>query len=102
MPRKMPGILCIGEVLWDVFPTERFLGGAPFNVACHLRALGQEVQFASRVGRDTLGDEIIRAVEQRALSLALIERADALPTGVVNVTFLAPDRPQYDIHYPSA
>ena len=39
---EMPSseILCVGEVLWDALPEGLFLGGAPFNVACHLRAAG--------------------------------------------------------------
>lgn len=95
-------ILCIGEVLWDVFPTQRFLGGAPFNVACHLKALGQDVSFASRIGQDALGDEILSAVSTKGIPTTLLQRDPTLPTGVVNVTFPAPDHPQYDIHYPAA
>src|SRR5882672_12493210 len=43
-------ILCFGEVLWDALPEGLFLGGAPFNVACHLRATGARVTMVSRVG----------------------------------------------------
>jgi fructokinase len=53
-------ILCVGEILWDALPDGLFLGGAPFNVASHLRAHNQEVVFASRVGDDRLGHKAIR------------------------------------------
>src|ERR687883_358268 len=49
-------ILCVGEVLWDALPAGLFLGGAPFNVACHLRAAGVPVALMSRVGADHLGE----------------------------------------------
>jgi fructokinase len=98
----MPSLLCIGEVLWDVFPKARHLGGAPFNVACHLKALGRDVAFASRVGRDALGEEILAAVESHEISTQLIQVDAKLPTGVVNVTFPAPESPAYDIVRPSA
>ena len=95
-------ILCIGEVLWDVYPDARHLGGAPFNVACHLRALGREAAFASRVGRDELGEEILRAVKEHDIATKLIECDPALPTGTVIVSFPAPDEPAYDIKHPAA
>src|SRR5437016_3012846 len=95
-------ILCIGEVLWDVYPDARHLGGAPFNVACHLRALGREAAFASRAGRDELGDEILRAVSEHDISARLIQRDPALPTGTVIVSFPAPHEPAYEIKHPAA
>ena len=57
----MPGseVLCVGEVLWDSLPAGLFLGGAPFNVACHLRAAGVPAALVSRVGRDGLGDSVV-------------------------------------------
>ena len=48
-------ILGVGEILWDALPAGLFLGGAPFNVACHLRAAGLPVAMVSRVGADFLG-----------------------------------------------
>ena len=41
-------ILCVGEVVWDALPAALFLGGAPFNVACHLAAAGLPVSLVSR------------------------------------------------------
>jgi len=95
-------ILCIGEVLWDVYPDAKHLGGAPFNVACHLRALGRDAAFASRIGRDALGEEILRAVARHDISTELIQADPALPTGTVLVTFPAPDQPVYEIKHPVA
>lgn len=53
------GLYIFDEVLFDCFPTgEEVLGGAPFNVAWHLQALGDQPSFISRVGRDDYGDRI--------------------------------------------
>ena len=46
--------LSFGEILWDIYPTERFIGGAPFNFAAHLARLGAEVCMLSAVGNAAL------------------------------------------------
>ena len=51
-------ILVIGEILMDIFPEDRRLGGAPFNFAFHLKKFGFPVTFISRIGKDSLGDTI--------------------------------------------
>jgi fructokinase len=56
-------ILSIGEILWDVFPDRRRLGGAPFNFAFHLKMLGLPVRFVSRIGGDEAGRTILRRIE---------------------------------------
>jgi fructokinase len=95
-------ILCVGEILWDALPDGLFLGGAPFNVACHLRALGADVGFVSRVGDDRLGDEALRRLRARGLGADLMQVDDRLPTGFVRVSLDAPDAPDYEIVEPAA
>lgn len=97
-----PQILCIGEVLWDSLPRGLFLGGAPLNVACHLRMLGEDVHMASRIGDDELGRQILRRLEQQGLSADLIQVDTQYPTGIVNVTLERQDQPSYEIVAPSA
>ena len=48
-------ILSFGEILWDVFPTEKKIGGAPFNFAAHAARLGAESYMVSAVGSDENG-----------------------------------------------
>lgn len=55
-------ILSIGEILYDVFPDRRRLGGAPFNFAIHLKRLGFPVRFISKVGDDDTGREILHRI----------------------------------------
>jgi len=95
-------ILCIGEVLWDALPAGLFLGGAPLNVACHLHELGQNARFASRVGDDELGREILRRLQRRGMATDLLQRDDTLPTGFVIVSLDAAGSPAFEIVAPSA
>ena len=78
-------VLCVGEVLWDSLPEGLFLGGAPFNVACHLRATGTPVAMVSRVGADRLGDEALRRAARYGVDVGLIQVDPTLPTGFVRV-----------------
>ena len=93
-PRR---ILCFGEVLWDCLPTGRLPGGAPLNVAYHLKQLGDEPLMISAVGADALGDEMISYLGGRGLSTEFIARHRRLPTGIVTVALSASGQPSYTI-----
>lgn len=87
--KSLPGKPVIfGEVLFDVFPEEgnMVLGGAPFNVAWNLQAMGQAPHLVSRIGRDELGNRILSAMENWGLDLSGIQLDDEVPTGEVRVT----------------
>lgn len=96
------GILCVGEVLWDSLPPGLFLGGAPFNVACDLRALKHRVKMLSRVGDDVLGKEVLRRMRSKGLAVDLIQIDDRLPTGFVQVEVNDQGVPRYTISEPAA
>jgi fructokinase len=95
-------VLCVGEVLWDSLPEGLFLGGAPFNVACHLRATGTAVSMVSRVGNDRLGDEVLRRATRFGVGTDLIQLDDALPTGFVRVHIDEGGNGSYEICEPVA
>lgn len=97
-----PSVLCIGELLWDALPRGLFLGGAPFNVAAHLHALGADVTLASRVGNDVLGDEAVRRVQGRGMSTQLIQRDPQHRTGFVEVDLDVDGVASYTIVEPAA
>lgn len=97
-----PHILCLGEILWDALPQGLFLGGAPFNVACHLHTLGADASFASRVGDDRLGREVRRRLEHRGLGTELLQVDPALPTGFVEVALDPEGVAGYTFDDPSA
>ncbi|GBC60799.1 carbohydrate kinase [Desulfonema ishimotonii] len=90
-------ILTIGEILIDIFPDDSRIGGAPFNFAAHLRALGFPVIFISRIGNDDNGDMLSDAVKKRGFDLKYIQRDDRHATGHVRVTLDEDGLPEFDI-----
>ncbi len=80
-----PKIVCFGEILWDLFPNGKKIGGAPLNVALSLHQLGAEVLFISRIGTDHLGEEILNEVKKYGLSELGLQRDQNFPTGTVSV-----------------
>jgi fructokinase len=95
-------ILCVGEVLWDALPAGLFLGGAPFNAACHLRAAGRAVSMVSRVGSDQLGQEVIRRCPWYGVGTELLQIDQQLPTGLVRATIDEAGNAEYEIVEPAA
>lgn len=95
-------ILCVGEVLWDALPAGLFLGGAPFNVACHLRAAGWRVGMVSRVGNDRLGEEVLRRAEWYGVGTDLIQLDAERPTGLVRATIDEWGNAEYELLEPAA
>src|SRR5690242_11255830 len=93
-----PVIVGIGELLWDMLPGGKQLGGAPANFAYHANALGGEGVVVSRVGDDTLGGEALRRLEALGLSLAYVSVDAAHSTGRVDVRLDARGVPDYVIH----
>jgi fructokinase len=79
-------IVCFGEALWDILPRGIFLGGAPLNVAYHLSYQGLNAVPVSAVGRDFLGDEALRRIEEWKLETRFIARRDLQPTGTVRAS----------------
>jgi len=90
-------VLCFGEVLWDCLPQGRFLGGAPLNVAYHLRKLGIESHIISAVGADEPGDEALEALRQKGIATQFVERSKTRPTGTVQVELDAAGQPRFEI-----
>lgn len=90
-------ILAIGEILFDVFPDYRRLGGAPFNFAFHLKQLGFPVRFVSRVGADHNGKEIRAAVQAFGFNPADLQIDSRHATGTVDVTLNNAGVPTFDI-----
>jgi fructokinase len=94
---KNDPITVFGEVLFDQFPDgANVLGGAPFNVAWHLKAFGQSTQFISRVGTDTLGNQIRAAMQRWGMDVNFLQQDLRFPTGQVQVT-IEQGEPSYAI-----
>lgn len=90
-------VVGLGEVLWDVLPEGKKLGGAPANFAYHAgQFLGSDNTIAiSALGKDALAEETIEALRQHNLN-DLLPRVP-YPTGTVQVTLAEGGIPTYDI-----
>jgi fructokinase len=95
-------IVGLGELLWDLLPAGKQLGGAPANFAYITTLLGDEGIAASRVGSDELGDEAIRRLKQLGVSTSFIQRDSNHPTGKVNVKVDSTGQPSFEICAPVA
>src|ERR1700733_7276175 len=91
-------IVGIGEVLWDLLPAGRQLGGAPANFVCHAHALGAQARLISRVGHDADGQEILSSFRNREIPFETVQVDAQAPTGTVSVKVDAGGHPQYVIH----
>ena len=102
MENKQGYIVCFGEVLWDVYPDGKKLGGAPFNVSAHANKLGLKAHMISKVGNDPYGEEILEAIDAQGISTKYTQLDSTFDTGVVNVLLDENGKPSYDIKNPVA
>ena len=94
--------VCYGEVLWDVFPTHRKIGGAPLNVASRLQSFGINTTMISKVGNDPEGDTLIDYLKSNSVAVDCIQTDLQFPTGEVKVTLDEQGTASYNIEYPAA
>ncbi|MFO7864513.1 MAG: PfkB family carbohydrate kinase [Salinivirgaceae bacterium] len=90
-------IIGIGEVLWDIFPQGKQLGGAPCNFVYHANKLGANALVVSAVGNDENGQEILALLNKKNISEELIQ-VNEHPTGTVEVKLNDQGVPEYVIH----
>jgi fructokinase len=91
-------VVGLGELLWDLFPDGKRLGGAPANFAYHAQALGGRGVVISCVGNDELGKEILASLRETGLDLRHIAVDGEHPTGKVSVKLDDSGRPDFTIH----
>lgn len=89
-------ILSFGEILWDMFPDEKKIGGAPFNFAAHAARLGAESYMVSSVGSDENGTDALAEVEKSGIKRDYIHIDRKYKTGYCAVT-LNDGKPSYDL-----
>lgn len=88
-------IVGMGEVLWDMLPEGKKIGGAPANFAYHVSQYGFDGYVVSAVGDDKLGNEILESFNNRRLNY-LIQRVPYL-TGTVQIELDEAGIPCYEI-----
>ena len=89
-------IISYGEIIWDVYPDRKALGGAPLNFALHASAVGAETAIVSAVGYDGLGDEALGIIGSRGVDTQYVGRSER-PTGRCNVTLDEKKIPSYEL-----
>ncbi len=95
---KPPVVVGLGEVLWDLLPEGRKLGGAPANLIYHARTLGAEAVLVSAVGDDPPGREILDRLLAVGIDCRYVAVDREHPTGTVTVALGPKGIPQFTIH----
>ena len=83
---RFPYPLIVGEVLFDHFPEEKKLGGAPFNVAWNLKGFGLDPLLATRIGDDAEGKDIRDRIHSWQMDASAVQTDGNRPTGRVEIT----------------
>ena len=91
----MKKVVGIGEVLWDILPEGKKLGGAPTNFAYHVTQFGLPGCVVSAIGNDNLGKEVVDIFASTGLHH--ITPVVQYPTGTVVVKLDDAGVPEYDI-----
>src|SRR5688572_22017450 len=102
MRTSLHPVVCYGEVLWDILPTGLLPGGAPMNVAYHLKKLGIDPALISKIGLDPYGERLISSLPSAGLSTEYAYIDYTHPTGLVYANLNDHQEVVYDIVYPSA
>lgn len=95
-------VVGVGEILWDLLPSGKQLGGAPANFAYCSHLLGENAIVLSRVGDDLLGREIREKLTQAAIGDQFLQADPLHPTGVVQVRLDGAGQPTFEIVQPAA
>lgn len=93
----MQNVIGIGELLWDVFPNGKKLGGAPCNFVYHAQKQGAKGFPISAIGNDANGVEILKVLKEKSISSDLIQ-INHKPTSTVDVLLNRMGIPEYRIH----
>ncbi len=94
--------VCFGEVLWDVFPNHKKIGGAPLNVALRMNSLGIDTSVISQIGEDKNGNEIRDYISNSGISVDAVSTTSNYPTGEVQVILNERGSASYEIKHPAA
>ena len=90
-------ILSFGEIIWDVYETEKFIGGAPLNLAAHCRKQGAESFMLSAVGNDDLGKCALEEVKGFNVKTDFVSVNQEKETGKCIVTLNENGVPSYNV-----
>ncbi len=90
-------ILSFGEIIWDIYPNKKCLGGAPLNFAAHASRAGANTFLLSAVGEDELGSEAILMAKNYGVNTEYTSRLSEYPSGRCTVSLSEKGVPSYEI-----
>jgi fructokinase len=93
----MDRITAIGEILFDVYPETKNLGGAPLNFLYHVHKLTSRGNIISRVGFDVLGNKALNFIKNKGIETKYIQVDHLHPTGVTTVNLDENKVPSFNI-----
>jgi len=95
-------VVTFGEVLWDILPSGTVPGGAPMNVAFHLRQLGQNSTIITRIGNDEMGLSLKKYFSDLGVDTHYFQVDNQYETGKVFAKLMPGNEVNYNIVSPSA
>jgi fructokinase len=95
-------VVCYGEILWDILPDQLLPGGAPMNVAYHLKKLGINPAMITRIGKDQHGEKLVELLTQSGITTDYVQLDDHQQTGLVYARLKEHNEMVYDIVQPVA
>jgi len=98
----MKQIVCYGEVLWDMLPTGKKIGGAPLNVALRMQTFGCSIKVISSIGKDTAGNGIVAQMKRYNATTDHLQISQNYATSEVLVTLNDTGSASYEIKMPCA
>ena len=95
-------ITAIGEILFDIYPEYKNLGGAPLNFLYHVYKLTGQGNIISRIGTDVLGKNVVDFLNSSGIYSGYIQEDQKHPTGITNVALDEKKVPTFSIDINSA
>ena len=95
-------VLSVGEVLWDIFPDNELLGGAPLNFSANAARLGNSAALITAVGDDVRGRAARQTIRDLGVDTRFVQITNSAPTGVAVVTSAPGGEPRFEIPRPAA
>lgn len=89
-------LLSFGEILWDVYPDRKYIGGAPLNFAAHFSRHSGDAYMLSALGDDELGRDALNVLRNWGISVNYVSKSEH-PTGRCLVTLDENSLPAYSL-----
>ena len=91
--KEMPGLMSLRKQYSDIKPLAGFRLTGSLHMTTEtailietLKDLGADVEFISRIGKDFLGNEILKELKSRGVSTIFLQEDPIYPTGKVTVS----------------